>query len=316
MLIRLLPVALLAGALVIAPASAALADDPWIYTDCEDGQSPTCTTSAGTSKQKPGKSGRAREGSARPAGGPRVCKDMAGTVLSCSNPDFGEWEDSSSCYLRPASPAEAQVAPFEEAGEGPGGWFQATCFGYQGTGGALVWRPTAEGTGAPAPPPPVVIARRAVDMLELTSPVIGASPSPEAEQLVQLPTWLWVQPGSWAQQSATASVPGVSVTATATPTKVTWSMGDGNSVVCRGPGTPFSAGGDPRAESPTCGHTYRQSSAGQPDSAFAVTATMSWSITWAGGGQEGGLPALETTSETAFRVAESQALVGTGAGSG
>jgi hypothetical protein len=40
-----------------------------------------------------------------------------------------------------------------------------------------------------------------------------------------------------------------------------------------------------------------------------VTATVTWEITWTGGGEQGTLPALETTSTTVFRVAESQALI-------
>jgi hypothetical protein len=43
------------------------------------------------------------------------------------------------------------------------------------------------------------------------------------EELMFLPTWLWLA-GGWAPTSATATVPGFSVTATATPTSVTWSM--------------------------------------------------------------------------------------------
>jgi hypothetical protein len=160
-----------------------------------------------------------------------------------------------------------------------------------------------------------VLARQAADRLDLSTPVIEANPSPEVEQLVSLPTWLWVQRASWQPQSATATVPGVSVTATATPTKVTWTMGDGSKVVCDSPGTPFPKGGDPKAKSPDCGHTYTRSSAGKPDSAFAVKATVSWAITWVGNGQEGDLPAMQTESQAQFRVAESQALVsGGGAG--
>jgi hypothetical protein len=71
----------------------------------------------------------------------------------------------------------------------------------------------------------------------------------------------------------------------------------------------FLAGGDPAASSPDCGHTYTRSSAGVPGQAYPVTATVTWEITWTGGGEQGTLPALETTSTTVFRVAESQALI-------
>jgi hypothetical protein len=140
--------------------------------------------------------------------------------------------------------------------------------------------------------------------LRLPAPAIAANPV--GDQLVNLPTWLWLS--SWEPVSATATVPGVSVTAVATPTSVSWSMGDGAVVTCAGQGTPFRPGGDPKAPSPDCGYTYRSSSATQPGQAFPVTATVHWTVTWAGAGQSGTFPDLTTTGNAAFRVAESQAL--------
>jgi hypothetical protein len=89
---------------------------------------------------------------------------------------------------------------------------------------------------------------------------------------------------------------------------VTWSLGDGSTVVCNGPGTPYAAGGDPAAPSPDCGHTYARSSAGEPGGVFVVSATVSWGVSWTGGGQSGTLPALTTTSSAQLRVGESQAI--------
>jgi hypothetical protein len=71
----------------------------------------------------------------------------------------------------------------------------------------------------------------------------------------------------------------------------------------------FPTGGDPEAASPDCGHTYTRSSAGQPGQAFAVTATITWAISWAGAGQGGTLPVMTTRADARFTVAESQALV-------
>jgi hypothetical protein len=85
-------------------------------------------------------------------------------------------------------------------------------------------------------------------------------------------------------------------------------MGDGATVTCTGAGTPFQPGTDPKAPSPTCGHTYRTSSASQPGQAFPVTATVHWTVTWSGAGQGGTFPDMTTTGNAAFRVAESQAL--------
>ncbi|MFE0104487.1 hypothetical protein [Streptomyces sp. NPDC059009] len=158
----------------------------------------------------------------------------------------------------------------------------------------------------PPPPSPAELAQRAYNQLRLPSPAIRTNPP--GEQMVSVPTWLWMTRGSWKPVSATASVPGVSVTATARPTSVTWSMGDGRKVACKGPGTPFKKGMNPKSASPDCGHTYRSSSAGQPDEAFPVKATISWTVTWSGAGDSGTFPGLTTTASATFRVAESQAL--------
>ena len=85
-------------------------------------------------------------------------------------------------------------------------------------------------------------------------------------------------------------------------------MGDGSTVACDGAGTPFRRDADPRSSSPDCGYTYRRSSADQPGDAFAVSATVHWSVGWSGAGEVGTFPDLTTTSLAAFRVAESQAL--------
>jgi hypothetical protein len=162
-----------------------------------------------------------------------------------------------------------------------------------------VWVPS--GQGAVPPEEAAELARR---QLRLPAPEIAANPV--GDQLVNLPTWLWVS--RWEPQSATASVPGVSVTAVATPTSATWSMGDGALVECNGPGTPFPFGANPASASPTCGHTYRHSSADQPGQAFPVSVTVRWKVHWSGAGREGELPELMTTARASFRVAESHAL--------
>ncbi len=162
------------------------------------------------------------------------------------------------------------------------------------------------GGGAPAP---AVLAQLAIRYLRLPDPVIRSSPAPGALQLTRLPTWLWVSPAAWHPRSKTAHVPRESVTATAIPVSASWRMGDGKTVTCNGPGTPYHQGDDPGSSSPTCGYTYTRSSAGQPHAAYHVTATITWDITWTGpGGTGGALPPLFTAAAAAMRVAESQAI--------
>jgi hypothetical protein len=157
------------------------------------------------------------------------------------------------------------------------------------------------------PPPPAVLAQLAVKYLRLPDPVIRSSPAPGVLQLTRLPVWLWVGANVWQPQSKTAQVRGESVSATATPVSAAWSMGDGKTVTCKGPGTPY-GGGNAAVASPTCGYTYNRSSAGQPG-AYRVTVAITWDITWvATGGAGGALAPLHTAAAAQFRVAESQAL--------
>ena len=169
--------------------------------------------------------------------------------------------------------------------------------------------PAGAPAAGPGPPDPAVLAALARQTLGLPSPVICSSPAQNALQLTNLPTWLWINPAEWVPHSKTATVPGESVTATATPVSVTWHPGDGSTVTCQGAGTPYTSADNPAAASPDCGHTYTASSAGQPAGAFTATATITWDVTWHGAGGAGGaLPPLFTTAAAAFRVAESQAL--------
>jgi hypothetical protein len=192
----------------------------------------------------------------------------------------------------------------------PGGaWYVYQCSG-NGQRDAVfrdpVWIPDAAAAVGPAAPSPAALATQAENNLRLAAPLMHLSPT--GQQLVNLPTWLWLDAQSWAAQSATATVPGVSVTATAIPTSVSWSMGDGNVVTCTGPGTAYTPSATPSSASPTCGYTYRRSSSGHADSAFTVTATVRWSVIWAGGGLGGTFADLSTTTAAEVPVAESQAL--------
>jgi hypothetical protein len=189
---------------------------------------------------------------------------------------------------------------------GEGGWYNRTCYsdlngGVQGLGGP-VWMP-----GAPPVVSPVVLARQARARLNLPDVVIKLNPP--GDQLVNLPIWLTLDPSSWKEQSAIASVPGVSVRATAWPVGATWFMGDGGSVVCSGPGTAWRPGSDPAAGSPDCGYTYRRSSAGAAGGKFSVTVTVTWEVTWAGAGESGTIPGLTTTGTVQVPVQESQAVI-------
>ncbi|MFI7676417.1 hypothetical protein [Actinophytocola sp. NPDC049390] len=316
-------------------ATPALADDGWGTTDCQQTPAPVCDLGAGKggTDPRPGNPGNGKPNSGRPGSGNQGDSSYNGDTIVGGDSNLANCSYVKSDYQPPAGGVvtaafsrplnsggvTAQPAVFtrqprvavlaQQPAQGqPGAWYIWKCTG-EGVADALyrppVWIPDGQQPGAALLPSPAELAQMARKQLRLPAPTIAASPS--GDQLVNLPTWLWVANG-WAPISATASVPGVSVTAVATPTSVTWSMGDGSTVTCTGPGTPFRAGADPKSSSPDCGHTYRSSSARQPGETYPVSATVHWTVTWSGAGQGGTFPDMTTTGSAAFRVAESQAL--------
>lgn len=139
--------------------------------------------------------------------------------------------------------------------------------------------------------------------LRMPHPQIGVNPAPPAPQVVFVPTWLWVDSTIWKPQRATAAVPGLSVTAVAAPTKVTWETGDKAITVCDGPGVAWTHDNNPMDAS-TCGHTYTTTSRTSSGGKFTLRATVTWKITWAGGGFAGTEPAATTADETSIEVTE------------
>lgn len=151
------------------------------------------------------------------------------------------------------------------------------------------------------PPPqetvdPAVLAQQAVDSMTLLGPDI-ASPRAAGKYTVGVPMWMWVNQSAttFGPNTASASAGGITVTATAQVSKIVWSMGDGASVTCNGPGTPYTSS-EGMAQSPTCGHVYSKTSAGAQGAKFPVTATSTWTINWQGGGQAGQLTEVRQTN--------------------
>ncbi|MET8927311.1 ATP/GTP-binding protein [[Kitasatospora] papulosa] len=142
--------------------------------------------------------------------------------------------------------------------------------------GGVVFLPNGQdGPGAPTIDPELV-ARRAAASMRLEPPKV-ASPRAAGTYVVGMPMWMWAtpSPSTFGPATATATAGGVTVTATAKVTRVRWAMGDGTTVTCRGPGTPYRQSRG-KAMSPDCGHLYEQLSYEQPDGRFQGTATATW----------------------------------------
>lgn len=333
---RLGIVAASASAVMLMSIPPAVAGDWYGDVDCAQVSYPGCELGAGQrSHDAPAPQPDPHPGATAPKGGQHDTLSPPGdrivggedTRAACSyvRSDYQPPSDgiqTASQRLRPSRADGIQLVGLSQVrssgarlvqvpGRG-GAWYVYRCSG-QGSRDALfrapVWIADGQAPGAAPLPSPQQLAEQARSQLRLPSPVIASNPA--GTQLVRLPTWLWLDRAMWQPHSATAAVPAVSITATATPTSVSWSTGDGTTVTCAGPGTPFPIGGAAQAASPDCGHTYQRSSAGSPSERFPITATVSWRVTWAGAGATGAFPDLTTAAAASLRVAEAQAL-GTG----
>lgn len=149
-------------------------------------------------------------------------------------------------------------------------------------------------------------AELAVERLVLPDPVVGLSPP--ASQLVGLATWLWV--GDWVTRTTSASVGGVTSTVAARPTSSTWDLGDGTTVGCPGPGTPYDPARPPEGQTTDCAHTYVWPSS-HPRGARSVTVTVTYGVSWSATTGAGGALGTVTRSTTLpIAVSEVQAVGG------
>lgn len=218
--------------------------------------------------------------------------------------------EGTSCDIRrlePQPPAGSSLWEGHEPGDGavyvnPCAWGPGS--GNVDTVGGAFW-------SKDVPPPavdPAVLARRAVDSMLLAGPAV-ASPRAEGRYTVGVPVWLWVSqsPTTWGPNTASASAGGITVTATAKVSSVMWSMGDGVSVTCSGPGTPY-APARGMTPSPDCGHLYRATSAGQSGSVYKGSATSTWTVDWVvtGGSRTGQLTEVR---QSAFTVSVGEVQV-------
>jgi hypothetical protein len=219
-------------------------------------------------------------------------------IEPCYDPDLG-WVGPDGCYYKQRPDGKIPPSPGP-----PGHWYTRSCIGSGGAISGAAWIVDNKAPG------PAQLARIAESLMTMPRPSIQLSPPNSAMQIVGVPTWLWLPKDSYTQQNASAGVPGMKVTAYATPVKAVWHTGDGATVTCTGRGTEWTSADSPTKPSPTCGHTYTRSSAGQPGNTFTVTVTVTWQITWTVNGAAGGTLGDLTTSNTVnIPVGQAEAVI-------
>jgi hypothetical protein len=163
-----------------------------------------------------------------------------------------------------------------------------------------------------------MLAEYAYDEIDIPETEIEINP--EGNQLVNLPTWIWVDTADFEPRTVRAELPinGVWAETTATPVSLTIDPGteDAETFPADGEcpigedgqiGEPFE---DDRAEeAPPCGVTYLRATH-QVDS-YELTASLTWEVSWTGSQTEGENPLPSGTFETTHEIVvdESQAIV-------
>ena len=158
--------------------------------------------------------------------------------------------------------------------------------------------------------PPETLAAITLEDLEHRL-IVAPTPelSPPTVGYVNLETWLaTTDPGPL---TATASIPGLSVTATGTVESTTWTTGDGDDeITCDGVGVAWTPGTPSDREAP-CGHTYTAHGSPLLDSEpFTITVTQTWHVTWqASNGESGDLGTIAGPAATiTYEVREIQTI--------
>ncbi|HEU5153006.1 MAG TPA: hypothetical protein VFU19_21110 [Iamia sp.] len=165
--------------------------------------------------------------------------------------------------------------------------------------------------GAPPPPPgappafvidPAVLALQAREAVEVPLPRPHTSPPEDGFQLVGLQTWFWLDAERWHPVTARAELPGIWAEVTATPTRATWSPGDGGpAVTCEGPGARHPGTTGART---TCGHTYLDLGT------FTVGVEVTFAVTWrASNGATGTQAPITVAAELPVTVEQRQAVI-------
>lgn len=230
-------------------------------------------------------------------------------AVPCADPLFGFWSNALECYLAPINPPPPPDSPLWQ-GNYPDGAVYNCVDPASGpfSNGAVFWLPGPPAAGVT----PEQAAQALVSRMNLRAADIGIVPEdkPGSIGAVGAPVYMWTTPGptTFGPQVLTGTAGGVTISATARVARIVWNMGDGTTVTCRTPGTPYEDRYGFR-DSPDCGHRYTKTSAGKPGNAYPITATSFWVVDWTGPGGSSGQISLDLTSSTRIVVGELQAVV-------
>ncbi|MFY1618738.1 hypothetical protein [Micromonospora sp. WMMD736] len=281
------------------PAAAARRAGPGV--ECPPGQ-PDCNVwdDEPGHPGDPGGGGDNGGGDSGGGGGGGVCQ-WGGKTIPCYDDLLGWFNNGDGCYYKLAVPQK----PAEEGQQ----WYVQTC-----NGGDLGAQDTVLRDGPPpgfgAPPDPEELARRALASIKLLPALLKVAPRKNiGPGLVGLPVWMWASSSAdyFGPLHASASDRGLTVSIEAKVERIVWNMGNGDTVTCTTPGTPYDPNGERAGlTSPDCGYDDGYPKAGT----YRVGATTYWTVRWwTDNGVEGDPIAQTRTSGTVpVRINELQVV--------
>lgn len=150
------------------------------------------------------------------------------------------------------------------------------------------------------------VIREAVDQVPFVAfyPTAAPEGTVEIPMITRFPTTLWIPDEEWQPISATASIPPLSVTATATPVQTVWSGGDEPAEVTCEQGVPIRTDIDFEDNDFSCSMLFHNSTNVQENT---LTLTVTWDITYVCSAVCGSgtiEPSREITSTRVVRVGE------------
>uniref|UniRef100_A0AAU2V4R9 Secreted protein n=1 Tax=Streptomyces sp. NBC_00003 TaxID=2903608 RepID=A0AAU2V4R9_9ACTN len=156
-----------------------------------------------------------------------------------------------------------------------------------------------------------ILGEYASDSIALPSTQVSMAPS--GTSTVNLPTWIWAPGNKFTEKKVTASLAGISSTATARPVALHIEAGTPDATVFPASGDcPINADGsigEPYAagkagQTPPCGVTYERAGS------YSFKASITWKVSWsATNGESGGLPdSIFTTPPQNVTVQEIQSI--------
>ena len=313
-LIRLLATSALLGSLLAAVAPNSATADPPV---CEKRDAHgICIIVV----QDPGSGGGSTlgAGGTTPVAAPICTSTDYGREVPCDG-YLGYWSQSNQCYISTVSPQPAVTDPVWQ-GNTTGAIYNCTFYvppggKFPGTAGGWFWSPTAPARAGAIDP--MVVALQALATLRIPAPTPGRYPAGRLQDgrpytVIRAYTWYYTDRAGFKALTARAAAGGVSAQVTVTPTRLSFTPGDGaRAVSCAGPGVAWQHSDGPWAASPAgCDYRYPHSSIGQPNGEVTATYGITWVITWsASTGASGTLPPLTTTVNSTFAVVEAEAVV-------